>query len=265
MKPLVAAPVIGIPLHLRAAGTAKRDPIMAQQGAAYFRAVLAAGGVPIAIPITGDAVALRAAFEMCDGILIGGGRDIAPSLYGQHKRPGVTLTRETLDVDRAEKQLVNWCVDEGVPLLGICRGLQMINVACSGTLYHDLKGQGATKQNHRVKDFGKLPHYITVHTKSRLHGVTGVRRVKVNSLHHQGIQILGRGLSVSAVSDDGIIEGVEVDGHRFALGVQSHPEALTRFRWARNLFSAFVSESAAYSRERSGQVLGATGTDGPLL
>lgn len=258
--------MIGIPLHLRPEASPYRNLLLSQQGAAYFAAVRAAGGIPIAIPVTGDDVALRAVFDMCDGILIGGGRDIAPSLYGQRKKRGVTLTRETLEVDRAERQLVLWCVAEGMPLLGICRGLQMMNVACEGTLYQDLNVQGATEIDHRVKDFSALPHSVTVHRQSRLHEIIRVRRVRVNSLHHQGIQQLGRGLSVSAIGDDGIIEAIEVPGHRFALGVQSHPETLTRrFQWARDLFAAFVAEAGAYSRDKGGPALEATGTDGPLL
>ena len=252
--------MIGIPLHLRSDVDPYRRLLLAQQGAAYFDAIRVAGGIPIAIPITGDISALRTVFEMCDGILIGGGRDIAPSLYGQRKKPGVTLTREKLAVDQAERQLVRWCVDEGVPLLGICRGLQMMNVACEGTLYQDLNVQGATQTDHRIKDFSALPHSITVLKQSRLRDIIGMRRVRVNSLHHQGIQMLGRGLSVAAIGDDGIIEAIEVDAHRFAVGVQSHPETLTsRFQWARNLFAAFVAEAAAYAVDKAGPALEAAG------
>jgi putative glutamine amidotransferase len=243
-------PVIGIPLHLRrdVAPFAKR--MLEQQSQAYFHAVERAGGVPVGIPTIDSEAGLRAIFERCDAVLFGGGRDIAPSLYHQRARPDCDVQREEMSVDRTELLLMKWCIEEKVPLLALCRGEELFNVAAGGTLWQDLNVQGVTKRNHRLTNYGTLVHEIVITPGSELSKTLKLRRMRVNSVHHQAIRDVGPALNVVARSDDGVIEGVELPGHPFAIGMQCHPEALIdRFPWARRLFTAFVAAASEHAAQ----------------
>jgi putative glutamine amidotransferase len=245
-------PVIGIPLHLRhdVAPFAKR--VLEQQSQAYFHAVERAGGVPVGIPTIDSEAGLRAIFERCDAVLFGGGRDISPGLYHQRARADCNVQGEEPSVDRTELLLMKWCIEEQVPLLALCRGEEMLNVATGGTLWQDLNVQGVTKRNHRLHNYGTLVHDVFVTPGSTLGKTLKLRRLRVNSVHHQAIRDVGDALTVVARSDDGVIEGVELPGHPFAIGMQCHPEALIdRFPWARRLFSAFVAAAADHAARRA--------------
>ncbi|PJF39919.1 MAG: gamma-glutamyl-gamma-aminobutyrate hydrolase [Phototrophicales bacterium] len=218
----------------------------------YTEAVVQAGGVPILIPLSTlqseeDTVALRAVYERLDGVIIPGGGDIHPEFYGETVHPtsrGISTLRDSVEV-----QLVRWAYEDDKPLFGICRGHQMINVALGGTLHHDVKalqGQSAfiNHDANAVHERELLMHTVSVDSSSRLFKALGAasNSVAVNSLHHQAVNRLSSELMVSALADDGIIEGVEAPKARFFMGVQWHPEALVRnVPQMAQLFRTFVA------------------------
>jgi putative glutamine amidotransferase len=194
----------------------------------YIEAVIAAGGIPIMIPLGLGEEALQAIFEKVDGVLIPGGGDIDPARYrGDTTHP--TLRDINPARDDLELFLAREAVQREKPLLAICRGHQVFNVALGGTLFEDVLSQKEAAQKHDY--FGgwprtHLPHEVHVEPDSRLAQLLGDTTARVNSLHHQGIKELATDLRPVATAPDGLIEAIEVPGHRFALGVQWHPENL---------------------------------------
>ncbi len=200
---------------------------------AYVTAVLRAGGLPVVLPVLETDQAPKVA-SCLDGIAFSGGGDVDPELYGADRVPelrGVDARR-----DAYELALVREALELGLPILGTCRGCQLLNVALGGTLVPHLDGD---EGRHRARDRWAEPvHTVSVLEGSLLGAVLGPGVVGVNSLHHQAVAEVGTGLRAVAWADDGVIEAVEaVDGNR-ALGVQWHPELLltppantTLFRW----------------------------------
>lgn len=215
----------------------------------YYEAVAAAGGAPLLIPLLDDEDALRAVYEACSGILIPGGVDMDPATYGE--APHEKLGRIDPARDRVELQLTRWAVEDKKPLLGLCRGLQVINVAAGGSLYQDLDAQldGAIKHDY-FPTYGferdHLSHDVAVVPSSRLRGLVDLEQLPVNSMHHQGVKELGTGLRACAIASDGLIEAVEsTDGH-WMVGVQWHPEVFEADDpHTRDLFRGFVEASRA--------------------
>jgi len=195
-------------------------------GSPYFRALAVAGARPGEIRMvsaSGDGPVSGGDF---DGILFTGGEDVDPELYGERIKYGnVKINRARDDFERA---LLDAGVESRLPVLGICRGIQLINVRFGGTLYQDLKSDTALELDHKQPGSRSEPsHSVTVtEPDSLLHGIfTGLCRV--NSLHHQAIKRLGRGLKVTAHSEDGLVEAVELaGGYPFFLAVQWHPEEM---------------------------------------
>jgi putative glutamine amidotransferase len=218
----------------------------------YVDAVLRAGGAPLLIPPVTDEATLRVLYDRLDGILLAGGGDIAPSNYGDapHEKLGL------VDVARDESELpiARWAVADGKPVLGICRGVQVINVALGGTLYQDIPTQISPSLSHTLsyerEDWTYMAHEIRIAPDSRFARVMGVQAMTINSLHHQSVKDLAPGLRAVAWAPDGIVEAVEGQGGGFVLGVQCHPEALQATadtRW-QSLFLAFVDSCAQYRR-----------------
>jgi putative glutamine amidotransferase len=212
------------------------------QNLSYVRSVLQAGGVPMLLPQTDDQAALRALFERVDGLLLPGGGDIHPARYGEEVMPECG----TIDLlrDDVELTLARWAVEERKPLLAICRGIQVLNVALGGSLFQDIAAQVPGAGQHVwYPDYprDRLSHEVSVVADTRLAQSLGELRIDVNSLHHQAAKAVAPGLQVSARAPDDTVEGLEVPGHPFAVGVQWHPEelALTQVH-ARALFRAFV-------------------------
>jgi putative glutamine amidotransferase len=165
-----------------------------------------------------------------DGVLIPGGVDMDPSNYGETPLP--TCGRLDPARDRVELQFARWAIAEGKPLFGLCRGLQIVNVALGGTLYQDI----AAQRNDAIKhDYfptagysrDHLAHSVTVTSGSRLDAMVGTAPLRVNSMHHQAVKDLAPGLAPTAVAPDGLIEALESTDQPFVLGVQWHPESLT--------------------------------------
>ena len=237
-------PTIGLTTMAVVPAEPNRPPRLAQSST-YIQAVIRAGGLPLLIPHLEDTDLLHAVYERLDGLLLPGGEDIDPSHYGEaiHERCG-SISRER---DTTELTLARWAALEGKPLLGICRGIQVLNVALGGSLYQDIGSQCPAAARHDwYPGFSRslLPHKATLVDGTHLARILDASALGVNSLHHQSIKDVAPGLVVTAVAPDGIVEAVEVPGHRFALGVQWHPEELAETdAGSQRLFEAFVRAS----------------------
>jgi putative glutamine amidotransferase len=213
----------------------------------YAKAVEAAGGIPILIPQIEEASALRRIYDMLDGIMLPGGLDIHPKYYGQEPHPALDPT--DLGLDFVETSILPWALEDDMPVLGICRGEQVVNVVMGGTLIQDIYTQYPTTIDHResfkrrIRDF--LAHDIAIDPESRLRALAGEDRIWVNTSHHQAVDKVAPGLVATAWSPDGIVEAVEAPNHRFLMAVQCHPEEMWRkHAWARRLFKSFVDTAA---------------------
>jgi putative glutamine amidotransferase len=211
---------------------------------AYTRAVQKAGGIPILIPLGSDEKILGELAARLDGILLTGGGDIRPSVYGHQMHPLVDGIDP--DRDRVELALFPEVTQRRLPFLGICRGLQAINVAMGGTLYEDILDQMPGAQRHawgdeKPRDY--QAHPVRLDEKSRLRGILGAPEVGVNSLHHQGICDLAPEIIASAWAPDGLVEAIELPGYPFGLAVQWHPECMPDDERMQALFQAFVEEA----------------------
>jgi putative glutamine amidotransferase len=245
-------PLVGIPCRGDSPMAHKGRPINAQNSS-YVRAIISAGGAPFLIPVEARDDVLRILFEQADAILLPGGGDIASHFLGEAPHPSLNDVQSARD--ELELTLARWGLEEGKPLLGICRGIQVMNVAAGGSLYQDIASQCPDAGRHDYFSGGDYPrdflaHPVAIEPGSRLGAVLGVDYLSVNSLHHQALKEVPPAYRVVACSPDGIIEGIEVSHHPFAIGVQWHPEELVaNHEAARRLFQAFV---AAYRNERAG-------------
>ena len=213
---------------------------------AYFDALEGAGATPVGISSSLSEPHLRELFDLSDGLCLPGGPDVEPALYGEETRADCAVEVDG-ELDRAEMLLARWALEADKPVLAICRGAQVLNVALGGTLWQDVGTQGATEHNHSQDGSRQeLTHNIDVIPESRLHSIAGSHLVDVNSMHHQALRDLGRDLVVTARAHDGLVEAVEHPGRRFVVGLQCHPEELYVERdWARRLFSDFVAAARA--------------------
>ncbi len=194
---------------------------------AYTQALIRSGACPVMIPLGLSETVLQDLFPVLDGILFTGGGDVHPDQYGSQMHPLVGEVDR--DRDRIEIFLLHECMRRQMPFLGICRGLQVINVALGGSLYEDVLEQKPAGMRHSYfpefpRDY--LAHSVEIEPGSRLFEILGESAPKVNSLHHQGIKDLAPGLSASAFAPDGLVEAFELPAYRFGLGVQWHPEWL---------------------------------------
>ncbi len=220
----------------------------------YIESVFAAGGIPVCIPAVKDEADYGYYMEILDGIIFTGGVDINPSCYGEE--PLKEVSGIAPSKDEYELGLFKKAYDGKMPIFGICRGNQLINVALGGSLYQDINSQLPGSFGHYPKETpeDELYHSVELVEGSKLHEIMGVNKLHVNSFHHQAIKSLGRELKVTAVSKDNIIEAVESTEDRYLLGVQWHPECLTkRYQIFLSLFSRLVQEAAVYrKRKRDG-------------
>ncbi|MFO7245883.1 MAG: gamma-glutamyl-gamma-aminobutyrate hydrolase family protein [Thermaerobacter sp.] len=203
----------------------------------------AAEGDPNAGDLDGAAAAVAA---WAHGLLLTGGCDVDPYLFGQHPHP--RLGRVSPRRDAWEAALVRAALAAGTPILAICRGVQILNVACGGTLIQDLDAQVPGVIQHRQRAPHHHPsHEVRIRDGSLLHRTAGSRVIRVNSRHHQAVLEPGRGLVVSATAPDGVVEAVEGTGPGFVLGVQWHPEnmAVAGDPVSRRLFRALVAAAGA--------------------
>jgi putative glutamine amidotransferase len=211
-------------------------------GLTYPDAVARGGGVPVVIPPFGSDESIAALLDRVDGLVLAGGPDLHPSLYGQEPGPDLGPTEPALD--GSEVALVRMALDRRLPMLCICRGMQALNVARGGTLVQHLPG-------HRQTEPGRRPtHGARVDPGSRLARALGATEVQVNSFHHQAVDALGRNLRAVAWADDGLVEGIEATDRDFAVGVQWHAEGLVGAGEQEALFRAFLDECDKASTHR---------------
>jgi putative glutamine amidotransferase len=221
----------------------------------YFLACTEVGAVPWMIPLLHDDLdTLRQIYERLDGLFLAGGVDMDPSSYGaeRHEKCG----REDIPRDVVELQLARWAMEDGMPILGVCRGMQVMNVAAGGTLVQDFEAcmPGADKHDYFpgagwARDH--LAHPIRLAPGSRLAASFGGTEAMVNSMHHQGVDTLAPTLEATAWAPDGLVEAVESRGSAFQVGVQWHPEMLMdSHEGTRKLFEAFIDASNRYHESR---------------
>jgi putative glutamine amidotransferase len=220
----------------------------------YVEGVAGAGGAPLVLPPVGDRSVAEALIHGLDGLLLSGGSDLDPCYYGEEPAPelGVTLPER----DAFEMALVGLALRRGMPVFGICRGMQVLNVALGGSLYQDLPSQWERDLLKHRQDTPKWQpaHEVRVSEGSYIAEVMGRESVKVNSYHHQAIRDLAEGLVVTGLSSDGVVEAVEARdlSERWLLGVQWHAEAM---RGAgpqqENLFEAHVSAAEGHAVRRA--------------
>lgn len=222
--------VIGIPTQTLHAidGIPEGLPASWVMNQRYYHAVTLVGGIPWMIPLLDqDLGTLREIYDRLDGVLIAGGVDMEPGTYGEERTSLCGSTDPARDA--VELQLARWAIDEGKPLFGICRGLQVINVAQGGTLYQDIGAQREAAIKHDyfpTAGFARehLAHDVALAPGSRLAAVFDAPSVAVNSMHHQGIRQLGRHLRVTATAPDGLVEAIESPNGHYLVAVQWHPE-----------------------------------------
>jgi len=212
----------------------------------YVQAVIRAGGAALLIPLVLSDEAVEGLLTHLDGMLFTGGGDIHPSFYTSQEHPQVNEVDPQRD--RLEISLARQVVDSGMPFLGICRGMQILNVALGGSLYEDLTDQypGALRHQYSPdwpRDY--LAHPVQLQPGSRLVRILATQQIQVNSLHHQGLRQISSRLQVTAHAPDGVVEAVELPEHPFGLAVQWHPECLPEDAAMQALFTHFVAAAQA--------------------
>ncbi len=214
----------------------------------YSEAVRRSGALPVILPMTDDEETLLGFFDNVAGVVFTGGADVSPSLYGQETLPVCGATEPLRD--SMEMFLLRRCLETGKPFLAICRGFELFNIALGGTLYQDIETQRPESLFHPCYDTpAEQVHDVSIVPGTQLMDIEQAETVRVNSRHHQGVCDVGSGLIISARASDGLVEGLELPGHPFAVGVQWHPETLSSFApEAQRIFNAFTD---AVSRRSS--------------
>ena len=203
---------------------------------AYVAALQSAGLTPVLLPTRGP---LPADLSWVRGLLLPGGPDVDPLRYGRDLDP---TTEPDPESDQLEFALLDWALAEGIPVLAICRGLQVLNVGMGGSLVQDLPQHAPQANPEEPRRRDQVAHPLTVDRSSRLGQIVNTGSIQVNSLHHQGIDQLALGLVATGWAPDGLIEAVELADDRFVLGVQYHPEEMAPHdQAARAVFQAFAA------------------------
>lgn len=244
-------PIIGITGAHYATSTWSPNGVGARRS--YIDAVIDAGGIPLILPpvLAPQHYLLEAYMQRLDGLLLPGGGDIDPAIYGAPKHAKTANIDEYRDY--SEIALTRLAIQHNVPILGICRGLQVINVALGGTMIQDIPDEIGGPLGHAEsitrEDWEHMAHGMRIADNSLLARILGTTSMPVNSLHHQALGKIGDGLQAVAWSDDGVVEAVEGSGANFILAVQCHPEALYNSadqRW-QQMFSRFVDKARTFA------------------
>ena len=210
----------------------------------YIDAIVRAGGAPILIPLVDDLDVLQRIYAMIDGLLLAGGGDVAPVHYGEEALPELGAIDAVRDA--VELPLARWAVADRKPVLGICRGIQVLNVALGGSLYQDIPAQlesSVHDSSYKQEDWTYVAHDLRFDPESQMAHLFAATSIPTNSLHHQSLKQIAPGLRAVGWAPDGVVEAVEGQGEGFIMGLQCHPEALQRDadpRW-QALFRRFVA------------------------
>jgi putative glutamine amidotransferase len=236
-------PIIGIGSDVMVT-PGKRDRAFAYT--TYIESLRKAGAVPVVIPPQPENA--QSIVDGLDGIVLAGGEDCDPSVYGEEPHPSVA----PMDPRRQDNDLslARIARERGIPTLGICLGLQVMNVAAGGTLIQDIDSEMKTEVQHVSDPSARVRHDVSVNGQTKLASIVGEGELNVNSSHHQAIKAVGDGLRVTAQAPDGIVEGLEDPAHPFYLGVQWHPEDMPGETSASTLFGALVEAARRYAEEK---------------
>ncbi len=253
LLPLMSLPLIGITTsELRSADEHKArpqgDPPRRELalGLTYPQAVAKAGAIPVVIPPLAFDRVEPLVDRLC-GLVLSGGPDLDPATYGAQPHPDLGPTEPEVDV--FELDLARGADARGLPILGLCRGAQALNVARGGTLVQDVRSELGTDVEHRQPVIGpKTSHAVRIEPGSRLADALGRTETAVNSFHHQAVERLGRRLEPVAWAPDGVVEAIEASDRAFAVGVQWHAESLVDAREQLALFEAFVAASLSFEQ-----------------
>ena len=207
----------------------------------YMDGIREAGGIPLMLPLTENEEELRQLVRLVDGILFTGGHDVSPEMYGEQPlNDGVICCHRRDDMERI---VLRMAMEEHKAVLGICRGIQFINAALGGNLYQDLQIQYSTKtEHHQTPPYDKPVHKVKLAEGTPLQQLLKVEELSVNSYHHQAVRTLAPGLSIMAISEDGLIEGVYKEDESFFWAIQWHPEFSYRTDAnSKKIFEAFIA------------------------
>lgn len=210
----------------------------------YMEGIMQAGGVPVMLPLTSDLEILKSAAGVCDSFLFTGGQDVSPSMYGE---PPLPVCGETSPArDSMEKEIFSLAMETEKPVLGICRGIQLINVLMGGTLYQDLPTQAPSAiEHHQMPPYDRPVHEVYIERGTPLYSLLKRDSMAVNSYHHQGVKKLAPGLETMAAAPDGLIEAVYAPGKRYLWAFQWHPEfSFLKDEASRKVFESFINASA---------------------
>ncbi len=215
----------------------------------YIYSIEKAGGIPVLIPVMERLESMTRLLDQLDGLLLAGGTDINPLLYGENQKFGLGKVNPMRD--EWELKLLKYFIEKkNSPVFGICRGHQLINIYFGGTLYQNLEKEQPKGQLHWLSNYpsGYPSQEIYIQGKSKLYDVYQKDKIYVNSLHNQGIKQLGEGLIATARGKDQLVEAVEHESKPWVLGVQYHPELMTKaYKEQLRLFEAFIQACAAVS------------------
>lgn len=212
----MSAPLIGLTTYGRNDGGRYELP------AEYSQSIVRAGAIPVLLPPVGGGKLAEAWLDRLDGVILTGGGDLDPALYGGRTHP--TVYNLDPERDSAEMGLARAALERTTPILAICRGLQVLNTVLGGSLCEHVPDVFGDSVMHRAVPHSPIPHGIRIEAGSRLASIVGVSETQSMSWHHQAIRTLGKGLTPAAYADDGLIEAAELPDHPWCIGVQWHPE-----------------------------------------
>lgn len=215
----------------------------------YMNGILQAGGVPVMLPLTDESAVLEKLTETCDGFLFTGGQDVEPTLYGEEKEPVCGECCSARDV--MESRLLTMALEADKAVLGICRGIQFLNVRLGGSLYQDIPTGFETKEEHHQQPpYDAVSHRVLLESGSPLAGLLGKEEIGVNSCHHQGLKKVADQLCVMAKAPDGLAEAVYMPEKSFVWAVQWHPEFFDgKDENSNRIFEAFVKAAECGKRK----------------